>query len=273
MRGRNHYKVFCRVVCLILLTVGASGASAQDRLRIELLPVYVMPSDLEDTQSAIEQAILSTNDAFVATRQAMAILGVLSHEYDVVLSEQQYEVLTCTQFEPSGTDTQCTHEGVGSLTADQMGALYQALGYTTTAIWWRPQRTILLMVIMKPDNFLWGGGHLGVASSAFWGGYQADTAHWSTASCGTWSHLLVNSIAHELGHCFGLDHNGAGDSNFDGVDNSFDVMQATRYLYADADWLKPSNQQKVRRHFRDLEEDVPPVSYSLAPARTNTIVD
>ena len=140
-------------------------------------------------------------------------------------------------------------------------------------MWWRPQRTILLMVIMKPDNFLWGGGHLGVASSAFWGGYQADTAHWSTASCGTWSHLLVNSIAHELGHCFGLDHNGAGDSNFDGVDNSFDVMQATRYLYADADWLKPSNQQKVRRHFRDLEEDIPPVSYSLAPARTNTIVD
>jgi len=114
-----------------------------------------------------------------------------------------------------------------------------------------------------------------LTSEAWWGGFNADTSHWTKASCAAWAHLQVNTIAHELGHCFGLDHNGAGDENFDGVDNFFDLMKAARGFSDDAHWLKPSNQQRVRHHFRDLSNDDPAVSRALerlVPTQT-TVID
>ena len=201
------------------------------------------------------------------------MLGVNSDEYDLVLSEDQYDVLTCTQVEADETETQCTHADAGTLTWDQMNALYRTLGYVTTEQSWRPQGTILLLVIMKPDNFPWRGGNTGSAFSTWWGGYDPQTSHWTTASCATFAHLIVTTVAHEIGHCFGLDHNGAGDQHFDGVDISLDLMEATSSLRFDADWLKPSNQQRVRRHFRDLSDDGQSFSYSLLPTQTNIIID
>ena len=268
-------RISLRFAILVLLVVGAQGALASDRLIIELLPVYTVPTDAENEFDVIADATLATHEAFIATRRAMAMLGALPEEYDLVLSEHQYEVLTCTRIEPDGPDTQCTHDREGLLTEDQMRVLYRTLGYITDEVWWRPQGTILLMVIMRPDTFLWNGGSLGVASQAWWGGYNAETSHWTTGSCAAWAHLLLNTIAHELGHCFGLEHNGAGDRHFDGVDNSFDLMQATRGLDNDAHWLKSSNQQRVRRHFRDLGDDDPAVSRSLdtlIPMQT-TVID
>ena len=156
-----------RFALLILLTASAQAALASDRLRIELLPVYIVPDDAENEFDVIADATLATHEAFVATRRAIAALGVLPDEYDLVLSEHPHEVLTCTRIEPDGSDTQCTHESVGSLAADQMSSLYRTLGYVTAETWWRPQETILLMVIMKPDSFLWSGGPHGVASPAF----------------------------------------------------------------------------------------------------------
>ncbi|WP_428096973.1 reprolysin-like metallopeptidase [Candidatus Rariloculus sp.] len=268
--------MFYRFVFLALLTVGAPAALADGRLRIELLPVYILPDDTDDAEAALESAISSNYQAFVATRQAMAMLGVHSHEYDLALSEHLYDVLNCTQVEADDSETQCTHDDVGLLTWDQMNALYRTLGYTTAAQWWQPKGTILLLVLMKPDRLLWKGGNNGSASVAWWGGYNLQTSHWTTASCVTFVHLIVTTVAHELGHCFGLAHNGAGDRHFDGVDNSIDLMQATKSISSEADWLKASNQQRVRRHFRDLSDDGSlslSLLNSLTPTQTNIIID
>ena len=65
----------------------------------------------------------------------------------------------------------------------------------------------------------------------------------------------MTTIAHELGHCFGLDHNGYGDRNFDGMDGAIDLMLGNAAPVVPMDWIKPSNQARVRHFFRDLTED------------------
>ena len=67
-------------------------------------------------------------------------------------------------------------------------------------------------------------------------------------ACTVWAYWNIPTIAHELGHCFGLDHNGAGDANFDGVDNTIDLMSAVGSVDRPSR-LKSSNHQRVLDHF------------------------
>ena len=71
--------------------------------------------------------------------------------------------------------------------------------------------------------------------------------HWKNSSCRAWSILKLTIVAHELGHCFGLDHNEDTD------DINFDLMHSTEFAYFD--WLEDSNREIVQHHFRELSAE------------------
>ena len=105
------------------------------------------------------------------------------------------------------------------------------------------------------DGFPWGGGSLGAAYDLSWDGFDPQNLHWSTSACTLWAHLEASTIAHELGYCFGLMHNGvSNDRNFDGSDNTVDLM-ITHGKFYHSMHLRPSNQVRIDHHFRDLSED------------------
>ena len=72
--------MFYRFVLLILLAVCTQSTLADDRLRIELLPVYILPDDSDAAASALEEGIASTYEAFVATRRVIVKSGVSAPE-------------------------------------------------------------------------------------------------------------------------------------------------------------------------------------------------
>ncbi|MYJ95277.1 MAG: hypothetical protein F4053_06750 [Proteobacteria bacterium] len=87
--------------------------------------------------------------------------------------------------------------------------------------------------------------------------------HWSTMACTVWAHLLVPTAAHELGHCFGLLHNGALDVNNTSIgaaepdcEYGYDLM-AEPWSPFYTPTLNPNNRARVERHFRTLEEFEP----------------
>ena len=57
--------------------------------------------------------------------------------------------------------------------------------------------------------------------------------HWTNSSCRAWTIPKLTTVAHELGQCFGLDH------NEDSGDMKLDLMHSTESAYFD--WLKDSN--------------------------------
>ena len=136
-----------------------------------------------------------------------------------------------------------------------MGYLWEPLGLVTADGHeiLRDRKTVLVMVLIKSPMFPWDGGVLGYTIATSWIGWDSET-HWTLTACTLWSHIQVPSIAHELGHCFRLDHNGADDSNFDGVDNTVDLMVRAGVEYH-SPRLQPSNQERVDQHFRILADN------------------
>ena len=116
-----------------------------------------------------------------------------------------------------------------------------------------------MLVLVKSDRFPWNGGLMGRSVTITWAGWEPDTMHWSTMACSLWTHLHVITMAHELGHCFGLQHTGSADINYDGSDNTIDLM-ATNWFGGQSSLLKPSNKARINHHFRDLEEETPAMS-------------
>ena len=86
------------------------------------------------------------------------------------------------------------------------------------------------------------------------GHWNRSEHHWTNSSCRAWTIPKLMTVAHELGHCFGLDHNEDTD------DINFDLMHSTVSAYFD--WLKDKNREIIQHHFRD---DPPPVSLGVRP--------
>ena len=258
-------------ILLSLLAI-AHGVLAQERLRIEVLPVYVMPTGVPETghlESSVMEPHGLTDDAVGIVHEAMAMLGVRPNRYDVVYSDAWVR-LDCTMGLDLGRgylyDSHCNSPEYGIVLEDErdLGWVRDGLGYSVQS-----DGTVLLALLLKSKLFSWSGGPLGTAEypSQRW---DAGELHWSTTYCRAWSHLHVSTVAHELGHCFGLEHNGSEDRH---APNSFwiDIMAET-WSPLHATYLKGPNQDRIYNHFRDLSEAEEATISSYAIPRTTITV-
>ena len=231
----------------VLLSIAGIAKANHERLLIELLPVPIWAGLSEVWTSGIDSGRAESTAAMLAVHEAMLLLKVNRDEFDVVWHPDSH-LLWCTygttQFISTCSSFQSGSEVV--LSADEMRTLPQTLGYNT-----RPQGKILLAILLKTPGFPWDGGLLGRASVSTWTGWDPQDMHWSTMSCLAWSHVDVLTIAHELGHCFGLVHNDSVYANLDGADDTIDLMAANVSRYR-SDRLKPSNQERIWQNFRFL---------------------
>ena len=275
-RESNVMRRFRRFGGSALLAALATGAHAQelepapDRLRIELLPVYVVPNGgpptLETNMAGdslsspkLDMAGDTTwpplRESFVLTHEAMGVLGVGADEYDLVLAKDEHLTMQCTAGVPPTTPSVCDPEWPNN---PQANGIFLHLPHFPPAEFDsrnRPAGTVLLMVLVLPDRFALWAHHGSGGRASYPYNVLSDRDHWTQSQCVVWAFPDLRLVAHEVGHCFGLDHNRYGDRNFDGVDSSLDVMQAGSGTYYTVDWLRPSNQARVRHFFRDLTDD------------------
>ena len=90
----------------LVLIAWIGDALAQDRLEIEIVPVWVT-----DPLMQFSPSISELNDALSTLHQAMSVLGVRPNEYNLVLSEET-EYLECSQATVLQAQT-CSHERLG----------------------------------------------------------------------------------------------------------------------------------------------------------------
>lgn len=260
-----------RFFCVALLAASfACGAQDLERLRIEVVPVWIGPDSnpalySEDPPESLYY-VGYDNEIGAAVYEAMELLQVLASLYEVSFSTGLH-FLSCDEG-IFGVDTACRHNGT-ELSADQMNSLQDTLqGDEEPA----PGK-ITLLVLTKAPGFVFTGGLLGQASVTTWTTWLHEDMHWSTTGCAAWAHLHVPTIAHELGHCFGLHHNGVEDPHAFIGDIAADrsapyVLDLTKTDIGvlDPAWLKPSNFTRIRHHFGALPEK--PVTSAVPMSRT-----
>ncbi len=247
-------------LCATALCLCVPPAFAQDRLQISLVPVWIYAEDAAgELRRAPEQA---SDEAEEMMHEALSILGVRATEYELrVAPEHQHQTLRCTQtLAGHGHPPECLHPydqpNDWILTQDQIADLpYVMTGTRRNRA--SDQGNIEYFILLAPRDFAWGSTHYGMNAWWSWSGFAPEDLHWSTTSCQIWSNAWLYNVAHELGHCFGLYHgdaNGGHDPNFDGEDNSMDLMSTGAHFYVTR--LRPSNRNRVRHHFRSLDEEL-----------------
>ena len=233
---------------VVLLWAGAAcGGGAwgdgfpPERLEIEIVPVFVESAGGEPFFGPFESAYF---EAFINTHRAMELLGVEPWEYNIRLSSEE-ETLYCERATVLSMGQACRHDVIGEI-ADWMNfprdlALHSDYLNANVRTLSDVLGTVRLYLVIRPYEWAW----IGIAGSAVGNVEQlwAPDHHWTNTFCWAWTVDETIFIAHELGHCFGLQHN-----EDDGT-NEFDLMykMPTPLL----DYLKESNRTVVQQHFCD----------------------
>ena len=166
---------------------------------------------------------------FVATQMALYTLGVWPHEYNLHLGDVM-QFMVCSEASV-GWEQECAHEELG-LISDLPNFVYNLYDGEHP-----PLGTVQLSIILLEADIAWKGV-LGLAWR-WWS--RSAPKHWTNWTCRAWALNSEPVIAHELGHCFGLVH------NEDDTDSGLDLMTSH---YAHYDWVKDSNKDIVREHFK-----------------------
>ena len=258
-----------RLFCVSLLIASFTcGAQLPDRLRIEVVDVRVLP--IGDDIPSYLYPPLGGHGVIVAVHEAMRMLSVPAGLYDVVYADDA-PVLHCLEADQVFS-SRCVYNRQLELSPEQMNDLHETLGYETEE-GEREKGEVLLLIVDKSPALAFSSELLGRTTVTSWNGWEHQDMHWSTIACTGWSHLHIPTIAHELGHCFGLYHNGHEDPNVFLVDatraESFygitDLMKET-WSPLDPGRLKTSNQTRVDHHFRVLDTEPQTVAVPVSRA-------
>ncbi len=167
---------------------------------------------------------------FATVHEALQVLGLAYDQYTLLYGDH-FHVLVCEEA-TLYSEQSCTHGDLGEIT-DMRNFVLDLHDRESP-----PRGTVQLNVVILEDGLAWSG-LLGVATWWYWG--DRSLRHWTSTACRAWALLSTPVIAHELGHCFGLDH------NEDDTDIGLDLMVS---YYAHFDWVKESNKDLVLRYFR-----------------------
>ena len=237
-------------------------AVAESRLPIEVMPIEVVMDAGTDSAciSNCESTLTLPPDgafdaAIIGIRNALGLLGVEPDEYDLTVSSEAAQRLTCALPNATGNELSCTHASLGAFDRTKLHDMMIEFGHRRASA--AHKGTVLMGVLLLPEEFEWARSLYGVNKWWSWNGFAAADLHWTTTSCSIWSAPWLRVLAHEIGHCFGLWHadDPAGDRNYDGSDNSVDLMGTwSSGTHLGIRRLRQSNAARVRHHFRVLEQ-------------------
>ena len=245
-----------RLVSLAFVAM-AGFAYPADRLLIEVVPLEVRmevhehwtdidKQEWEFDHSGHPRGALA--EALARTHEALVLLGVPGDAYDLRVSDARPETILCTPIIGDSPSLYC----VNQLDTSMMVRLGHSREH-------KPGHIALgLLLFPAHPSFQWGPGYLHGAVR-WWSTttYEPRDLHWSTSSCSGWSAPWTHTIAHELGHCFGLyhtsdwDNDDANEQAYGSFDFRSDLMTARKQGgNLMMNWLKPTNVERIRDHFR-----------------------
>ena len=207
-----------------------------ERLHVEVVLTYVLDVErLGRTGFGAGAAAGGGTEALVAVHRAMDALGAPLLRYNVSVSGR-VEVLFC-QSATVYFDQRCWYDEAAhpSGLAEWFEDLHSRPGtghYNGRAV---------LYAVHLPDGFAWAGSRSG-GDDAF---YRYRDDRWYDVECRAWALADTTAIAHELGHCFGLEDNGEG---FETATGRLDLMRSD---YGNEDWLNAANRARMAAFFRD----------------------
>ena len=201
---------------------------ASDRLEIEIVPILVLEEN-SDLLSALSSLDLQVARMFSTVHEAMQLLGLGFSNYTLIYGDHVHFLL-CDEATLYFEQT-CSHGDLGTIS--DLSRFVVDLHDDEPP----PIGTVQLNILILADRLAWSG-ILGVAWRWWWN--EGRQHHWTTSACRAWGLHSVSVVAHELGHCFWLQH------NEDDPDFGLDLMTSH---YSHYGWVKESNKEIVQDHF------------------------
>ena len=247
--------MYFRIYLVLFLSCWFSlAAISQERFELEVVPFYVILTDGgDDATETVLEDFDAIHAALARVHEALGILGVPVQMIDVKVSST-VEIFLCTNFLITYQFSACETDKIGPGVFNYSTSTVTVNGVTTTTStpplmdrlgYWRDRTsdygTGVIGIFIGPDELSLLPRHLGLTTT-FWTG--ADK-HFRNTACSAWSVNSLIVIAHELGHCFGLEHNDVYGMS----DPRRDLMIAKIGIET-ALWLKPLNRDVIAQYFR-----------------------